>query len=507
MEKIIKHLKIKDTLEKIVKEEKYDYKAVAKKYGICVKTINKKVSLVERRDAFLSKKIALEKAVNEYLEEPGTLKTVIANRYNIGRIVFTREMMLFRTSKERKYEYDRCISSSSFFTYSEEKLFLQQLKEWKDSQTDCTCRICIMQQLQNIAYQSLQNKDFFSQRTYINNKIINWLIEFEMLYSEDMSELLEICNCTKYVRNDETEAGTSKSTFFRTSEDYKSNVTVEERIDTSTLGLMDPEIFTDYTNYQPKKDTSTLGPMDPEIFTDFANYQPKEDTSTLGLMDPEIFTDFANYQPKEDTSTLGLMDPEIYTDYTNYQPKEDTSTLGLMDPEIFTDFANYQPKEDTSTLGLMDPEIFTDFANYQPKEDTSTLGLMDPEIFTDYTNYQPKEDTSTLGLMDPEIFTDFANYQPKEDTSTLGLMDPEIFTDFANYQPKEDTSTLGLMDPEIFTDYTNYQPKEDTFTLGLMDPEIFTDSANNQSKDATGKRKSTDFMDDNPLDLTTKRMK
>ncbi|XP_072764327.1 uncharacterized protein [Anoplolepis gracilipes] len=347
MEKIIKHLKIKDTLEKIVKEEKYNYKSAAEEYGICVTTISKKISLVEKRNNFLSKKIAFEKAVNECLEELGTPQIVIADRCNITRSVFNTEMKCFRNSGKRKYEYDRSISSSSFFTYSKEKLFLQQLKEWKDSQTDCTCRICIMQQLQNIAYQSLQNKDFFSQMTYNNNIIINWLIEFEMLYSEDMSELLEICNCTKYIRNDETEAGTSKSTSFRTSEDYKSNVTVEERIDTSTLGFMDPEIFTDYTNYQPKEDTSTLGLMNPEIFTDFANYQPKEDTSTLGLMNPEIFTDFANYQPKEDTSTLGLMDPEIFTDFANYQPKEDTSTLGLMDPEIFTDFAIYQPKDAT----------------------------------------------------------------------------------------------------------------------------------------------------------------
>lgn len=200
MERINKYLQIKHKLnaaaDLILKEQKDMYE-MATKYRLEYSSLHEKINIMNSLEKHIEDKIRYEKAVETVMKHE-ELITDSAEKYGVNVDTLSNEVARFYLTNNEKYEYDRLLDPTRIFTFKQEMLLLKYLELWKKQRISfCSCVLCSMEKLLYIAYK-------FARKNKINYPLIwnidrkastNWLITYEMTYSNIISQLVPENDC------------------------------------------------------------------------------------------------------------------------------------------------------------------------------------------------------------------------------------------------------------------------------------------------------------------------
>ena len=179
---------------------------VAKKYNFCFYKLLAKVQIVREMNNYREAKEKYEKAIDAYKSYrhiTGNDVSEIAERYSVKKHILTKEIRKFNNLKNEglHYEYDRKVLNNKHgFTYIEEKMLLNQLRDWAIIQRNYTNLPSInvfyaLIQVSILAYQLGQElankgKNIEFLKSWTNGRDLMWLIDFEMRYTDELKSLL-----------------------------------------------------------------------------------------------------------------------------------------------------------------------------------------------------------------------------------------------------------------------------------------------------------------------------
>lgn len=202
-EKIEHHLELSNRLEKaaekIVNKNKNE-ETVAQKYGFNSRKdreiLDEKIEIKNKKNQYLILKNKIHKIF--YLMEtknPSSLKEIRSIPFN----TLHDENIKYKESKIT-YKYDDYVSNYKSLTYNDEILLLEKLYMWKkrfQKISSCTCQACA---LENVFYLNyiFANINKLEPQIWKNEMIRgNWICEFEMRYTAEMSAFLHYTKCKK----------------------------------------------------------------------------------------------------------------------------------------------------------------------------------------------------------------------------------------------------------------------------------------------------------------------
>ncbi|KMQ89150.1 hypothetical protein RF55_11190 [Lasius niger] len=210
---IVEHLALNNKLhiaaKEILENGRLSVMDVATKYGLEFGIINRKINIMKRKEEFYKRKRKFDAARKEMIEEKST-NNAVAKRYGIKVRRLYEDVKKARA--QENYEYDRKIGYNGIgFTYMEEKLLLQNLKNWakrrrKSLQNLCSCQLCALEQLSTRAYEFSQQNNIKCPSLWNAVKLasVDWLEEFEMRHSDEISNSFDsLEKCLKQIQADE----------------------------------------------------------------------------------------------------------------------------------------------------------------------------------------------------------------------------------------------------------------------------------------------------------------
>jgi len=206
-----------------VVNKKEEVASVAQKYRFNSpedrNALDKRIDILKKKRKYLELKDKIEKAVKTI--SSGNI-TEVAEKYNIDKSILNEEFKKYSVLENKdKYIYDPFTSDDKILTYNEESKLLEMLKmrledaQKKDSRVSyCYCWFCL---LEHICKQVYINTNVL-KRTPIQWKTheqadVNWLYEFEMRHSEEISKyLLPFCmtHSLESTSTSDSEDGTSE---------------------------------------------------------------------------------------------------------------------------------------------------------------------------------------------------------------------------------------------------------------------------------------------------------
>jgi len=201
-EKIEDHLKLSNRLEKAAEKvvnKKENEETIGQKYEFNSKkdreTLDEKIEIKNKKNQYLTLRNKIHKIF--YLMEtknPSKLKEIISISANTLR----DETVKYKESRIT-YKYDDYVSSYKTLTYNDEISLLEKLYMWKDmwKSQSCTCQACA---LENVFYLNyiFANINELEPQIWKNEMIRgNWICEFEMRYTAEMSKFLDYSKCRR----------------------------------------------------------------------------------------------------------------------------------------------------------------------------------------------------------------------------------------------------------------------------------------------------------------------
>lgn len=166
----------------------------AKQYGIIYSHLKQKVNIMRRLSMDFRLECALDRAVQNVLCEKETI-TEAAIHYKIDPKILSKQINQHKKLGRKTYVYAELISvNTKIFTYDEELLLLKRLSEkTKTESLSCTCQICAMILLLNLAYEFAQkeNKQYPAAWNDYKQADVKWLIHFEMIHGAKLSILFD----------------------------------------------------------------------------------------------------------------------------------------------------------------------------------------------------------------------------------------------------------------------------------------------------------------------------
>lgn len=200
MESIKKYLHINHKLnaaaDLILKEQKDIYQ-IAKMYRLEYSILHKKISIMKSLERHIEDKIRYEKAVETVLKGEALIADS-GEKHGVDIPTLCNEIAQFYDTRDEKYEYDRSLDPTRIFTFKQEMLLLKYLELWIEQKIPfCSCALCAMEELLNIAYQFAEkNKIKYPQNWDIEKRAsARWLVTYEMTYSNIISQLLSHNDC------------------------------------------------------------------------------------------------------------------------------------------------------------------------------------------------------------------------------------------------------------------------------------------------------------------------
>jgi len=198
--KIIDHLNLSDRLQKAAVEivnKKENVATVAQKYGFNSKKdreiLNKKIKIVNKQNQYF----LLRREIYNYL-----YLLVSKLLYNLKHIHSVPHETLLDENKKYEesriaYKYDDYVSCHKVLTYNDEFSLLEKLYIWKTKSQSCTCQVCALENAFYLNY-IFANINELEPQIWENEMIHgNWICEFEMRYTADISEFLNYSECKR----------------------------------------------------------------------------------------------------------------------------------------------------------------------------------------------------------------------------------------------------------------------------------------------------------------------
>jgi len=195
-EKIENHLKLSDRVKEAVAEffkENKEESVVTQRHFDSEKNLpilcdffDKKINIVKHKNEYLEMKEKVENAVKEI---SSSKISEVAKKCNISCQTLYEEYQKFK-KLGKSYAYDDKIPNRDVFTYRDERSLFLALDSWKKESTKvCRCRYCALEHLFKLA--STKNRN--PSKGDSHKQAEQWLYEFEMRYSEEISEYSSCC--------------------------------------------------------------------------------------------------------------------------------------------------------------------------------------------------------------------------------------------------------------------------------------------------------------------------
>ncbi|XP_029155588.1 uncharacterized protein LOC114928515 [Nylanderia fulva] len=186
--KIEEHLNISGKLDEAMKQVKRarDIPRVAKQHNLKKNDLRMKYEILERKKAYFDKKRRMESAINAICFNKNISTSRAAQQYNLEETEIITEI------KDQSiqsiygfYEYNEFVSNDILvkaFTYKDEFLFLKELRE---QEWNCDCRICVLEHLATRVYQYAKTygKPYPPNWQLYQKATMPWIRDFEMRYS------------------------------------------------------------------------------------------------------------------------------------------------------------------------------------------------------------------------------------------------------------------------------------------------------------------------------------
>jgi len=166
--------------------------AAAMLSGIKHTILQRKINITNKMVAYFKEKSAYETAVHMILNETRTIINC-EEYYKLDLPRLNEEIDQYKRFGTGPYEYDKPINlNTEVFTFNDEISLLLRLRWWKKkSLSSCVCQICAMEYLLRLAYQFAQenNKSYPKAWDTYKQADEEWLIDFEMAHSKELSRM------------------------------------------------------------------------------------------------------------------------------------------------------------------------------------------------------------------------------------------------------------------------------------------------------------------------------
>lgn len=183
-----------DQIARKIKDNE-NIRVAAEKYGITYTHLQQKVNIMRRLSKDFKLECTFHRAVQNVLSGKETV-TEAAIHYQIDPKILGEEINHHKKLGTKTYVHDKLISvNTGIFTYDEELWLLKRLSEEtiKKESLLCTCQICAMILLLNLAYEFAQkeNKQYPAEWDDHKRANIKWLIDFEMIHGVKLSIMFD----------------------------------------------------------------------------------------------------------------------------------------------------------------------------------------------------------------------------------------------------------------------------------------------------------------------------